>query len=81
MNDIKLHKTITIEAGKRSDRPCIRGLRITTYDIIGWLRSGMTAEQIVSDYPEINKRDIKSCIDFMEEFNANRTTIATLQIA
>ncbi|TAE19593.1 MAG: DUF433 domain-containing protein [Bacteroidetes bacterium] len=80
MNNIKLHKTITIEAGKRSDKPCIRGLRISTYDIIGWLKSGMTIEQIISDYPELNKRDIQSCVQFMEEFNAHRTSIATLQI-
>lgn len=80
MKNVKLHKTITIEAGKRSDKPCIRGLRITTYDIMGWLNSGMTIEQIISDFPELNKRDIQSCIDFMKTFNTHRTEFATRQL-
>ena len=67
MNNIKLHKSITIEAGKRSDKPCIRGLRITIYDIMGWLEAGMTHEQIIADFPELNKRDIQSCVQFMQE--------------
>ncbi len=81
MNNIRLHKTITLEAGKRSDKPCIRGLRISTYDVMGWLQSGMSIEQIVSDYPELNKRDIESCVEFMAEFNNRRDNVATLQIA
>ena len=80
MKDVKLHKTITIEAGKRNNKPCIRGLRITTYDIMGWLGSGMTVEQIISDFPELNKRDIQSCIDFMNIFNTYQTQFATNQL-
>ncbi len=80
MDKIKLHKTITIEAGKRSDKPCIRGLRITTYDIMDWLNAGMTVEQIISDFPELNKRDIQSCIEFMKTFNRHRTQSATAQL-
>jgi uncharacterized protein (DUF433 family) len=66
---VKLHKTITIEAGKRSSKPCIRGLRITVYDVIGWLNSGMSTEEIISDFPELNKRDIQACINFAENQN------------
>jgi uncharacterized protein (DUF433 family) len=80
MDKIKLHKIITIEAGKRSDKPCIRGLRITTYDIMDWLQAGMTVEQIISDFPELNKRDIQSCIEFMKTFRTHRSQTATSQI-
>lgn len=80
MNNVKLHKTITIEAGKRGNKPCIRGLRITTYDIMGWLNSGMTVEHIISDFPELNKRDIQSCIDFMNTFNTHHVQFATNQL-
>lgn len=80
MNQVTLHKIITIEAGKRSDRPCIRGLRITTYDIMDWLSAGMSVEQIVSDFPELNKRDIQSCIEFTNNFNTQRIQSATSQM-
>ena len=42
-----------IEPGKRSGRPCIRGLRITVWDVLNWLAAGMTEQQIVDDYPEL----------------------------
>ncbi len=79
MNNIKLHKSITIEAGKRSDKPCIRGLRITIYDIMGWLEAGMTHEQIIADFPELNKRDIQSCVQFMQELNTRRIPLTATQ--
>ena len=43
---------ITVEPGKRSGQPCIRGLRITVWDVLSWLAAGMTEEQILADYPE-----------------------------
>ncbi len=46
-------KIITIEANKRSGKPCIRGMRITVYDVLGYLAAGMTAEEIISDFPEL----------------------------
>lgn len=70
MNQVKLNKTITIEAGKRQSKPCIRGLRISVYDVLGWLASGMTDEEIVADYPELTKRDILACIQFSEDSKA-----------
>jgi uncharacterized protein (DUF433 family) len=48
---------ITIEPGKRSGQPCIRGLRITVWDVLGWLAAGMSEEQILGDYPELEKED------------------------
>jgi len=55
---------ITIEAGKRGGKPCIRGLRITVYDVLTWLADGMTENDIIEDFPELNKEDIKACLLF-----------------
>jgi len=55
---------ITIEAGKRSGKPCIRGLRITVYDILNMLAEGMTFEEIIADFPKIRKEDIHACLAY-----------------
>jgi len=55
---------ITIEAGKRSGQPCIRGLRITVWDVLGWLAAGVRQEQILSDYPELEAADFPAVFDF-----------------
>jgi len=55
---------ITVEPGKRSGQPCIRGLRITLWDVLGWLAAGMTEEQILSDYPELEPDDFRAVYDF-----------------
>jgi uncharacterized protein (DUF433 family) len=55
---------ITLEPGKRSGKPCIRGLRITVQDVLGWLASGMGIEDIVHDYPELTKDDIMACLAY-----------------
>ena len=57
-------KIITIEPGKRSGKPCIRGLRITVTDVLEYLASGMTPEQIVSDFPDLTLEDIRACLAF-----------------
>ena len=49
---------ITIEPGKRGGKPCIRGLRITVYDVLGWLASGMTPAEIIEDFPELTHEDM-----------------------
>lgn len=71
MNSTKLNKIITIEAGKRQSKPCIRGLRISVHDVINWLNAGMSPEEIVSDFPELNKRDIEACSHFAEDIRAH----------
>ena len=48
-----MEERITIEPGKRSGQPCIRGLRITVWEVLGWLAAGMSEEQILADYPEL----------------------------
>jgi uncharacterized protein (DUF433 family) len=55
---------ITIEPGKRSGQPCIRGLRITVWDVLSWLGSGMSEEQILADYPELEKDDFLAVFDY-----------------
>jgi uncharacterized protein (DUF433 family) len=59
------YKTIiTIDPGKRSGKPCIRGMRITVYDILGWLASGKTNKEIIEDYPELKEEDILAALSF-----------------
>lgn len=55
---------ITIEPGKRSGKPCIRGMRITVQDILEYLAGGMTEEEILSDFPELKHEDIRACLAF-----------------
>ncbi len=55
---------ITIEPGKRSGQPCIRGLRITVWEVLGWLAAGMSEEQIIADYPELEKEDFRAIFDY-----------------
>jgi uncharacterized protein (DUF433 family) len=58
------NKIIKISSEKRFGRPCIRNTRITVSDILGWLGSGMTFEEIISDYPELSREDIKASLMF-----------------
>jgi len=55
---------ITIEPGKRGGKPCIRGLRITVYDVLEYLASGMSEEAILADLPDLTARDIRACLAF-----------------
>jgi len=57
-------KIITIEVGKRSGKPCIRGLRITVSDVLDYLASGMTVEQVLQDFPELTDEDLRACLAF-----------------
>ncbi len=55
---------ITIEPGKRSGQPCIRGLRITVWDVLGWLASGATQQQILEDYPDLEPADFQAVFEY-----------------
>ncbi len=57
-------KIITIEPGKRSGKPCIRGMRITVQDILEYLAGGMTEDQVLRDFPELTREDIQACLAF-----------------
>ncbi len=58
---------ITIEPGKRGGKPCIRSLRITVYDVLGWLAAGMSHDEILRDYSDLEADDIKACLEFAAE--------------
>ncbi len=55
---------ITLEEGKRSGKPCIRGMRITVEDILRWLASDMSVENIIEDFPELTREDIQVALEF-----------------
>jgi uncharacterized protein (DUF433 family) len=58
---------ITIEAGKRGGRPCIRGMRITVYDVLSYLAAGMTVAEVLDDFPYLTQEDIQACFAFAAE--------------
>lgn len=60
----EIEKIITIEPGKRGGRPCVRNLRITVADVLGWLASGMSQADILADFPELTEHDIQACLQF-----------------
>ena len=55
---------ITIEPDKRSGKPCIRGMRITVYDVLDYLASDMSIEEILRDFPDLTHEDIRACLAF-----------------
>jgi uncharacterized protein (DUF433 family) len=59
-----MESRITIEPGKRSGQPCIRGLRITVWDVLNWLAAGMSEQQILDDYPELESDDFRAVYEF-----------------
>jgi uncharacterized protein (DUF433 family) len=67
-------KIITIEPGKRGGKPCIRGMRITVYDILEYLASGMTFQEILDDFPYLTKEDILASLSFAA--NRERVMVA-----
>lgn len=58
---------ITIEPGKRGGKPCIRGLRITVYDVLSYLAAGMSVDEILADFPDLTRDDILACLTFAAE--------------
>ena len=64
LNPVDNREIITIESGKRSGKQCIRGMRITVYDVLEYLAAGMTEDQILTDFPELNREDIRACLVF-----------------
>lgn len=58
---------ITLEPGKRGGKPCIRGMRITVYDVLSYLAAGMTPQEILSDFPYLTEEDIRACLGYAAE--------------
>ncbi len=67
---------IMIEPGKRSGKPCIRGLRMTVYDVLEYLASGMTEAEILADFPDLTALDIRACLAFAADRERKLVTTA-----
>jgi len=61
---VNYKEIITIEPGKRGGKPCIRGMRITVYDVLSYLAAGMTEQEILDDFPYLTKEDILACLSY-----------------
>lgn len=68
---------ITMEADKRNGKPCIRGMRITVYDVLSYLASGMNSEQIIEDFPELRKEDILACLSYAADSEKHTRLLQT----
>ncbi|WP_411726171.1 DUF433 domain-containing protein [Methyloglobulus sp.] len=68
---------ITMEPDKRGGKPCIRGLRITVYDVLTWLADGMSRDEIIEDFPELNNEDITACLRFAADRKHHKATLTT----
>jgi uncharacterized protein (DUF433 family) len=66
---------ITMEPGKRGGKPCIRGLRITVYEVLEYLASGMSQEEIVRDFPDLTIEDIRACLAFAADRERRLSTV------
>jgi len=66
---------ITIEPGKRGGKPCIRGLRITVYDVLEYLASGMSPQQILADFPDLTSEDIQACLAYAADRERMQFTV------
>jgi uncharacterized protein (DUF433 family) len=62
--EMALSERITMEAGRRGGKPCVRGLRITVYDVLGYLASGMSEDEILTDFPDLERADVRACLAF-----------------
>lgn len=67
LENMNYQDIISIEPGKRSGKPCIRGLRITVSDVLEYLAAGMSTEEIIADFPELTVDDIRACLAFAAE--------------
>lgn len=66
---------ITIEAGKRGGKPCVRSLRITVYEVLEYLASGMSEDKILADLPDLEREDIRACLAFAADRERRFTSI------
>jgi len=72
-----LDRIITIAPGKRSGKPCIRSLRITVPDVLAYLASGMSEEEVLRDFPDLTRDDIRACLAFAA--NRERRSVAAVK--
>lgn len=63
MNE-EYHEFITVEPGKRGGKPCVRGMRITVYDVLSYLAAGMTTDEVLEDFPYLTRDDLLACLAY-----------------
>ena len=73
--DVSYQHIITIEPGKRGGKPCIRGMRITVGDVLGWLAVGISHAEIIEDYPELTEEDIRACLAYAADRERRATAL------
>jgi uncharacterized protein (DUF433 family) len=66
---------LTLDQGKRSGKPTIRGMRITVYDVLSYLAAGMTHKAILDDFPYLTEDDIRACLSYAAEREAHRVFV------
>jgi uncharacterized protein (DUF433 family) len=71
---------ITVEEGKRGGKPCIRGMRITVEDVLSYLASGMTNEEILEDFPYLTEEDILACLAYAADKSRKKGRLGTLSV-
>lgn len=69
---------ITVEPGKRGGKPCIRGMRIAVQDVLEYLAGGMSEEEILADFPELTREDIRACLAFAADRERKLVTVPAL---
>lgn len=67
---------IVIEPGKRSGKPCVKGTRMTVYDVLSYLASGMSFEEILKDFPKLTKEDILACLAYAADVEKEKLVLA-----
>jgi uncharacterized protein (DUF433 family) len=74
-------KIITIEPGKRSGKPCIRGMRMTVTDVLEYLAGGMTEKEILEEFPDLTAEDIRACLAFAADRERKLATLPQYEAA
>lgn len=77
LHQMNYREIITVEPGKRGGRPCVRGMRITVGDVLGWLAAGMSMAEIIEDFPELTETDILACLAFAADKEEGRELTVT----
>lgn len=68
---------ITVEPGKRGGKPCIRGMRMTVYDVLEYLASGMSKDEVLADFPYLTEEDILACLAYAADREKHEILVAT----
>lgn len=66
---------ITLESGKRSGKPCVRGMRITVYDVLSYLAAGMSADELCLEFPELTVEDVRACLAYAADREKHVLTV------